>query len=698
MKALFQNIYSRENYIKIIRYVFANSFEEFRNPEAIYLSDKTLATKAYMLGIIKLADGNELAVYETTLSNSCNISRNRVGIRNLLRNSWKFYDGAFIASFQPNKDDWRFSFLSETKGFDDEGNFAKQKTQAKRYTYLFGKEHPCRTAEERFKTLSKSNKNLKDIIDAFSVEALSKDFYKKLYNWYEWALDPKTGITFPDVHTFKTSNSEDMNVKIIRMITRILFVWFIKQKELVGNKLFDVRSLKSILKDFNPMAKNNGNYYNAILQNLFFATLNRAIIDEEGNPRGFAKTKGKREVRTFYRYGDEMFQITEEEIIELFNKIPFLNGGLFECLDKFKNIDIQQDTDIYMDGFSRNNTRDSNGNFKYRAFVPNILFFNNNENDDKHLGLFPLLSQYNFTIEENSTDDAQVSLDPELLGRVFENLLADYNPETQESARKSTGSFYTPREIVNFMVDESLIEYINKECPSIDSDLIRNIFDSHSKPENVTTEQSSEIIEALKRIKILDPACGSGAYPMGCLLRMVEVIEILQGHSENRYDLKLHIIENCIFGVDIQPIAMLISKLRFFISLICDQNDINFESSETNYGINTLPNLETKFVAANTLLNASIRSYDDDWTKDEELTRLKNELLNIRHEHFRARSSYKKQKIKTDDETKRKEILQYIIDTTSKPNIERIDKFQEEVLKKRDELLLSLNSQLNYLL
>ena len=152
-----------------------------------------------------------------------------------------------------------------------------------------------------------------------------------------------------------------------------------------------------------------------------------------------------------------MFQQKEEEILTLFAHVPFLNGGLFECLDKPKDLYLNQEYDIFYDGFSRNATKSSNGNFKYRAFVPNILFFNDDEDQP---GLINLLKQYNFTIEENSPTDAVISLDPELLGRVFENLLAAYNPETQESARKSTGSFYTPRPIVDYMVDEAIKSYL----------------------------------------------------------------------------------------------------------------------------------------------------------------------------------------------------------------------------------------------
>jgi hypothetical protein len=311
------------------------------------------------------------------------------------------------------------------------------------------------------------------------------------------------------------------------------------------------------------------------------------------------------------------------------------------------------------------------------------LFFNE---DEQQPGLINLFSQYNFTIEENSVNDADVSLDPELLGRVFENLLAAYNPETQESARKATGSFYTPREIVNYMVSESLIAHVCLHCNDIGKQKIRKLFEDNEKSDDWTEQQSTEVIQTLKGMRILDPACGSGAFPMGCLLRIVEIIECLQGHTENRYELKLHLIDNCIFGIDIQPIAMLISKLRFFISLICEQKDINFNSPETNYSINTLPNLETKFVAANTLIGADIRNYGDDWTNDEKLQQMQKELLSIRSNHFYARSQYKKEKDREADAAKCDEILSYILENKSKPNELKITLLETQIKKYNEEL------------
>ncbi len=657
-KHIFSSDYRREAFAGVINDIFTDKFEWLKDIEAIK-ADKSLAKDACRIGKIITSDKREIAVYEVRLQDGVQLSRNRVAIRNLLRNSWKDYDGAFIAGYQDKNPEWRFSFLSETKELGADGYLEKRATQAKRYTYLLGGDNVHRTAVERFCKLKDSKKELKDIIDAFSVEALTKEFYNKLFAWYTWAVSKESGVTFPmDPNTDK-DDREKINVKIIRMITRILFVWFIKQKNLVPDLLFDESRLKDILKEFNPVNRKSGNYYNAILQNLFFATLNRAVIDDEGNPRRFALLKEKRDLRNLYRYS-EMFAVPENEVLKIFERVPFLNGGLFECLDKFSKADILQDVDILYDGFSRNDKKSPNGNYKYRAFVPNILFFNNNE---PKLGLLNILKQYNFTVEENTSNDMQVSLDPELLGRVFENLLAEYNPETQESARKATGSFYTPRTIVDYMAEQSLAAYLGDET------------------------DKNKIINKLLSVKILDPACGSGAFPMGCLSKIVEKIETLKPNHYNHYDLKLKIIENCIYGVDIQPIAMLISKLRFFISLICEQNDIDFSNPENNYGVNTLPNLETKFVAANTLMSAKIHSYGaQQWLNDDKLEILKNELLDIRHEHFNAKSQYKKEKNRIKDEEKRLQIQSHIAENSKKINKEKILILQDQITKKEREI------------
>ena len=514
--------------------------------------------------------------------------------------------------------------------------------------------------------------------DVFNVSTLNKKFYNELFTWYQWTISEEVGVTYPNDTQTDQDDRVQLEEQIIRLITRVLFVWFIKQKQLVPNELFEEDSLNQLLKDFNPTSLSEGTYYNAILQNLFFATLNKKVTE-----RAFAKAKNTRDVKTLYRY-EEMFNCSEEEVIKLFAPIPFLNGGLFECLDKDKGNDGVR---YHLDGFSRNDRRSlANGHYTHRAFVPNAVFF------DKEKGLFPLLNRYHFTIEENTPNEIQVALDPELLGNVFENLLGAFNPETKESARKQSGSFYTPKEVVHYMVDESLKAYLKNHLPHIAYENIEALFEDTDLPmewlEYPTNCQ--KVVDALESIKILDPACGSGAFPMGILNRMVYLLEKLDfNNKRSLYELKLHLIQNCIYGIDIQKIASQISKLRFFISLIVEQSETS-DSSEDNYGIETLPNLETKFVTANTLIRLKLEEQSDTLTlfdnDDPELKKLKKELLDIRYNHFYAKTVAEKIKYRKDDEDKRNQIKKHIWDNLTKPNTEHIGIWEKEILRLQKEL------------
>lgn len=669
LRTLFQNKFNQNEWTQFLKsYIGAQTIGKV--PEQLELDPSE--GKGYYLGQKTTTDNHEIGLFYVQTYSS--VSNRRVGLRQIVKPYLRYLvDAALVVFDDGNK--WRLSFVCDIEG---------ESTSPKRYTFVFGERgNYYNTAVSRFIDLQNKEVNFANLMEAFSVEALSKDFYIKLYSWYQWALSDEINVTFPNNPDTEKDDRENMNVKLIRLITRLLFVWFIKQKKLVPNSIFEIAQLKNILVDFNPYASDNGNYYNAILQNLFFATLNCAIIDEDGNSRQFAAAKSARDTRNLYRYA-EMFSISEEEVIKIFAKVPFLNGGLFECLDKPKGLYLKQEQDVLYDGFSRNATRSSNGNFKYRAFVPNVLFFND---DDNQPGLINLLNQYNFTIEENSPTDAVISLDPELLGRVFENLLADFNEETQESARKSTGSFYTPREIVDYMVDESIKNYLlGKGNLDIDANSLNELFTKKNVPAHWDSNTCHNVADALKNIKILDPACGSGAFPMGCLHRIVELEELLYKGSIDRYKLKLAIIENCVYGVDIQPIAMLICKLRFFISLICEQTNVDFNSPETNFGINTLPNLETKFVAANSLISADIKNFENDWTADAELYQLKDELLNIRNEHFLAKGRRAKRQSQRLDEAKREEIMTHIVNYATLPDNSLIEIWQKEIERLKNEL------------
>ncbi|MFN4944196.1 MAG: hypothetical protein ACK5G9_10450, partial [Akkermansiaceae bacterium] len=301
----------------------------------------------------------------------------------------------------------------------------------------------------------------------FNIELLNNRFYKELSNWYFWALPQ---VDFPD--DLEKDDEKRRATGLIRLLTRLIFCWFLKEKDgLIPEKLFDQHALAKLLKGFDPESETSSTYYLAILQNLFFATLNQRMgKDGKGNPyrvfakdEGFPKNRATYDVNNLYRY-EKLFTVPEDQALALFADIPFLNGGLFECLDR-----TEEDTEKkrYLDGFSRNP--------KKRPHIPDRLFFDSGETADlsevygdkkrkaeRVTGLISILNRYKFTIVENTPIDQEIALDPELLGKVFENLLASYNEETKTTARKQTGSFYTPRPIVDYMVDESLKAHLSR--------------------------------------------------------------------------------------------------------------------------------------------------------------------------------------------------------------------------------------------
>ena len=597
----------------------------------------------YYWGKLSTSDTYEISFFYLKMNSA--IDRRKVGLRQLIEKYIKIDSDAGIAVFDDGNH-WRLSFITDMRG---------EKTSPKRFTFVFGDpENHYLTPVTRFLELQRKGISYANIRDAFSVEALTKQFYNDLFDWYTWALDPTSGVYFPNNPNTPEDDRDKLDTKMIRLITRLMFVWFIKQKKdangngLVPEGLFDPEELKLYLKDFDPQSMTSGNYYQAILQNLFFATLNRPIktvtYDKDGNEhverRCFATNKDKPDVKSKYRY-QELFKINEDRILSLFEFIPFINGGLFECLDKNKTSDGVERA-YFHDGFSRNDTIVA-GHFTKRAFVPNKLFF------DPEDGIISIFRRYNFTVEENSPSEQLVALDPELLGKVFENLLGVYNPETQDTARNQSGSFYTPREIVNYMVDISLEAYLGN------TDEVKALFADDFEYDEKKKSFYEDVIKKLKTIKVLDPACGSGAFPMGMLNRIVEILQNL--HAEgSKYDLKLAIMENCIFGGDIQTIAAQITKLRFFISLVCDckKND----NPDDNFGIPNLPNLETHFVTADSLI--ALKRPQQQNLFEQDVIELQKRLQQVRHEHFMAKTVYQKTKLRNRDKELRDELIEML--------------------------------------
>ena len=503
-------------------------------------------------------------------------------------------------------------------------------------------------------------------LDRLDTEELNKQFYQKLLNWFEWAVKK---AKFPTQETRVLKPEEH----VIRLITRLLFVWFMKEKGLVADELFNEAQVSPLLKDYDRA--NGDSYYRAVLQNLFFATLNTEI-----EHRRFSKgTNNDHRNFSLYRYKDQISD--PDELLRLFAQTPFVNGGLFDCLDSFKGIkEGGYRVDCFSDKVGAGLPVGVGSPNPYS--IPNRLLFD----DD---GLIPLLEHYKFTVEENTPIEQEVALDPELLGKVFENLLAAHNPETGETARKQTGSYYTPRAIVDYMVEEALVATLAGQVSPTDGEAkfwderLRYLFDYAMIFDDASVwfddHETDEIVRAISELKILDPAVGSGAFPMGVLHKLTlalrrldpdnsrwqqlqeeraghraraafkisnqqerdaeltEISDIFERYRDSDFGRKLYLIQNGIFGVDIQPVACQIAKLRFFISLAIEQEP---DETADNFGIKPLPNLETRFVAANTLiglqLSEALPLLQDhavqQWLKEIEAIREKYFLTNNRQQ------------------------------------------------------------------
>lgn len=591
---------------------------------------------------------------------------------------------------------------------------------------------------------------------ALSTETLNEDFYRKLSDWFFWS---RHLVTFPEGAGSKPE------VPLIRLLTRVIFCWFLKERSLIPAELFQLEDVRGLLKADPGEEAEKGNYYRAILQNLFFATLNTEMGEgRKWRSKNRAGLDGQHLIHNVYRYEDLFAQ--PDEALKLFRKVPFLNGGLFECLDReLTERDLARDPDLAkisdgkrlrVDGFSDHP--------KNPLHVPNRIFFGAPEqvdlNDDYDTkgksytarGLFTLFDDYVFTVEENTSVEEEVALDPELLGKVFENLLASYNPETSSTARKMSGSFYTPRYVVDYMVLETLGQQFTAALPksqlppdrgirpqSETFDLgpaagelamdrpaakhddeagddvaarVRALLDPRAAAPDFSDKERDALISAIEDLKVLDPACGSGAFPMGMLQALMAVLKRLDPQNARwkavlreplaarvanarKYDLtrreaeldeaetalrvfdeefadgdladyvrKLHLIEKCLYGSDIQPIAILIAKLRFFISLAVEQKP---HLDRDNLGIKPLPNLETKLVAADSLIPLE-RPKQDDLFANPRISALEREIEDATGRYFAARTMRTKKKYRERIEELRDELADVLETEHSLPH------------------------------
>ena len=517
-------------------------------------------------------------------------------------------------------------------------------------------------------------------LDALDTEELNRRFYRDLFAWFERAVDT---AKFPTKERVTLSSEEH----VMRLITRLMFVWFVKEKGLVGEDLFVENQVRKLLRDYDP--DNGDSYYRAVLQNLFFATLNTEI-----SRRGFSSVDNTTH-RDFSRYRYKSEIADPKGLLALFERTPFINGGLFDCLDSFESTSRNG---YRIDCFTDNETH------RREYSIPNALFF---AEDEKAPGLVKLFERYKFTVEENTPAEQEVALDPELLGKVFENLLAAFNPETRETARKQTGSYYTPREVVDYMVDEALVAALAQKAPAANGDAeawerkLRRLLTYLDEDDGeggevwggVTDAERDSLVRAIAELKVLDPAVGSGAFPMAVLHKLTlalrrldprnerweqlqrkhaverseaafgtddrqerdeelrEISATFERYRDSDFGRKLYLTQNSIYGVDIQPVATQIAKLRFFISLAIDQQA---DADLDNFGIKPLPNLGTRFVAANTLVG--LQRPSQAFLPTNTVTRLKQDLHANRERHFHANTRQQKMAYRREDARLRRQL------------------------------------------
>ena len=536
-KPIIESRYNRQNWQNLLHDIFQNRIQFWASPFRVDINNDT-AKCAYYLGKIQLADGKALAIYEVSLSDSVIIERNKVSIRNLLVSHWKSngFAGAFMFCFKQNESVLRFSYVSEILAFNADGKLGTEATDTKRFTYYLGEGHRSRTAIERFTKLKNSEQTLNDITKAFSVEALSDAFFAGYKDIYEDIVEYMTGKRMSKVDgKWKEIDVHKPNAEIADQFA--VFDNPLKSmrdyvKKLMGRLVFlQFLQKKGWLGVKQDAAWGTGD--SEFMLNLFNNSKHQDDFIEKVLEPLFNDINTKREN-----------DLVTDANVGVGIKIPFLNGGLFER-------DKEDETVIKL---------------------PSRYF-------EK---LFEFFGQYNFTIDENDPNDTEVGVDPEMLGRIFENLLED---------NKDKGAFYTPKEIVRYMCSESLVAYLQTDVEDeSEKEAVRKFVSLHDVA-LLTDAMKSAVRKKLVDVKICDPAIGSGAFPIGLLNELFACMVAIDGEQANRAEIKKHIIQNNIYGVDIEKGAVDIARLRFWLSLIVDEN------SPT-----ALPNLDFKIMQGNSLL------------------------------------------------------------------------------------------------
>ena len=524
LRSLFQSSFNINVWCKFL-HDFFEAQEIKAIPEKIDTNSAT-AEDGYYLGNLD-NDGFRIGMFYYEIKHGSVVNR-RVGLRNLVRSfinpRWGEFDAALVVF--NSGDHWRLSFICDIKG---------ESTSPKRYTYVFGsKELLYKTPIERFKFLQQKGISFETMKKAFSVEALSDEFFDKYREQYANFVQYVTGkrvvkvggkweernVSEPDEALMSAFGNDDKKVRdyIKKMMGRITFLHFLQRKRWLCGDL-------NYMQNLYERSKYKDNYLDAVLEPLFFGILN-------------TKPAERRDLFVSSSW--------DLALLEECKDIPYLNGGLFE----------------------RDKEDEPDSVFPAKYFSQ----------------LFQFFSEYNFTIDENDPNDAEVGVDPEMLGKIFENLLED---------NKDKGAFYTPKEIVRYMCQESLIAYLETNT-SIAVDKLRNfVLSPEESVADIPQQKRPKLIEALQNVKICDPAIGSGAFPMGLLNELLRCREALSSEHYDRAELKKSIIQNNIYGVDIEKGAVDIARLRFWLSIVVDEDTPS-----------PLPNLDYKIMQGNSLIES----------------------------------------------------------------------------------------------
>ena len=588
LRNLFQSSFNLARWYNFLQHFF-NATELKSTPERII---ENTSDDGYYLGNIDTTDSYRIGLFRYNIRQG-SVANKRVGLRNLVKSfinpTWGEFDAALVVF--DSGDHWRLSFICDIKG---------EATSPKRYTYVFGSDDLLyRTPIERFNFLKKKGVSFENLKTAFSVEALSDEFFDKYRDQYADFIQYITGKRFVKVGSkweekvlgepnAALMQAFDYNEKKIRdyvkkMMGRITFLHFLQRK---GWMCGDLNYMQNM---FEKSAYKN-DYLDSVLEPLFFGILNTKPAEREA-------------LFTDYDW--------DKSLLNEWKDIPYLNGGLFE-----RDEEDEPESRFPADYFKR---------------------------------LFQFFSEYNFTIDENDPNDAEVGVDPEMLGKIFENLLED---------NKNKGAFYTPKEIVRYMCQESLIAYLETST-SVAKDKIRQfVLSPEEGVADIPENKKPKLLAALEEVKICDPAIGSGAFPMGLLNELLHCREVLSGEHYDRAEIKKSIIQNNIYGVDIEKGAVDIARLRFWLSIVVDEETPS-----------PLPNLDYKIMQGNSLIESfmgvdlSKLTYEKEYKKDKgEISLFDDEKNRLQKTVSHLLSSY----YSCSDHDRKVKIQQEISDTINK--------------------------------